>query len=244
MYHRWLNVFVLATGILFITSCGGGPKQAATSAPVASKIQITSATPTLLLGKPQQLIATVTFSDGSTQNSPSGITWSSSNNSIATVSATGVVTPVALGNVTISAALNSLSGGASLTVQTVLATLDRSTGVAGTDANGNGVRDDIDQVIAGFALSPNQTKAATQYAAALQTAALNTVDSNSAFNNAVEIQRGQECMAQQIGPGYTTYARQLRAFTFNTQQRVMAYINFEHNIGGTVFPRITGTICK
>jgi len=137
-----------------------------------------------------------------------------------------------------------ISGGTPAKVETILATLDRSASLSGPDANNNGVRDDIDQVIGGLGLSPAQTQAALQYAAALQVAMLTTTDSNSGFNNAVEIQRGQDCMAQQMGLGYTKYSRQIRAFTFNTQARVMAYINFEHNIGGTVFPQITGTICK
>lgn len=244
MYRRRFYIFILAIGSALIASCGGGGSKQSPPPVVPTSIQVTPASPTLLLGNSQQLAATVTFSNGSTQNSPSGIIWNSSNNSIATVSGTGLVTPVGLGNVTITATFSVLSRGVSATVETVLATLDRSINLPGPDSNNNGVRDDIDQVIAGFGLNPTQINSALQYASALQTAMVTTVDANSGFNNAVEIQRGQECMLQQIGSGYTKYARQIRAFTFNTQQRVMAYINFEHNIGGTVFPQITGTICK
>ena len=71
-----------------------------------------------------------------------------------------------------------------------------------------------------------------------------TTDANSGYANAVEVQRGQECMAMQIGSGYVSYAKQLHAFTFNTQLRIMAYIAFEQSIGGAVFPQVSRIICK
>jgi hypothetical protein len=207
-------------------------------------IQVTPTAPTVLIGSTQQLTATATYSDNSTKTSPSGVAWSSSNTNLATVDTNGVVTPVALGAVTITATLNAVSGSAAATVVTVLQTLDRSSSVAGPDADGNGVRDDIDQVIASYKLTGVQTKAVVQYAAAIQAAMLTTTDANSGYSNAVEVQRGEACMASQVGTGYEKYVKQIHAFTFNTQQRVMAYITFEQNIGGSVFPQVTGTICK
>ena len=57
---------------------------------VLTSIAVTPADPSLPVGLSQQLAATGTFSDGSTQNLSSLATWTSSNPSIATVSATAM----------------------------------------------------------------------------------------------------------------------------------------------------------
>jgi hypothetical protein len=156
----------------------------------------------------------------------------------------GLVKGVTPGNVTISAAVGSVNGSKSTKVQTVLATLDRSTDVPGPDKDGNGVRDDIDQVIAGFGLTASQTKALTQFAAALQVAIFSSPDRTSAYSNAVELHRGQECVFSQLSADSTKYTKQIKAFTLNTQPRVMAFAGFSHNASGAVYPQPTGTVCK
>ncbi|HEY2039420.1 MAG TPA: Ig-like domain-containing protein [Edaphobacter sp.] len=184
------------------------------------------------------------YSDGSTASAPAGITWSSSNTAVATVDSSGLVKGVAPGSATISAAVGSVNGTSSTKVETVLATLDRSTDIAGPDKDNNGVRDDIDQVIAGFGLTASQTKALTQFAAALQVAILNSPDRTSAYSNAVELHRGQECVFSQLSADSTKYTKQIKPFTLNTQPRVMAFAGFSHNASGAVYPQPTGTVCK
>jgi hypothetical protein len=196
------------------------------------------------MGKQQQFSATATYSDGSTTSAPVGITWTSSNTAVATVDNSGLVKGLAPGNVTISAAVGAVNGSSSTKVQTVLATLDRSTDVSGPDKDGNGVRDDIDQVIAGFGLTASQTKALTQFAAALQVAIFSSPDRTSAYSNAVELHRGQECVFSQLSGDSTKYTKQIKAFTLNTQPRVMAFASFAHNASGAVYPQPTGTVCK
>jgi hypothetical protein len=137
-----------------------------------------------------------------------------------------------------------VNGTSSTKVETVLATLDRSTDIAGPDKDNDGVRDDIDQVIAGFGLTASQTKALTQFAAALQVAILNSPDRNSAYANAVELHRGQECVFSQLAADSTKYTKQIKAFTLDTQPRVTAFVGFSHNASGAVYPQPTGTICK
>jgi hypothetical protein len=99
-------------------------------------------------------------------------------------------------------------------------------------------------VIAGFALTAGQAKALTQFAAALQVAILSSPDKNSAYSNAVELHRGQECVFSQLSADSTKYTRQIKAFTLNTQPRVMAFLDFSHNASGAVYPQPTGTVCK
>jgi uncharacterized protein YjdB len=64
----------------------------------------------LALGVPAQLTATGTYSDGSTQDISASVSWSSSNGQLMTVAAGGLVTPLSIGNATVSASMNSQSG--------------------------------------------------------------------------------------------------------------------------------------
>jgi hypothetical protein len=57
-----------------------------------------------------------TFDDGSTDTLTSGVTWSPTDQTIATVSSTGLVTGVKAGNTTITATSGSISGTAQVTV--------------------------------------------------------------------------------------------------------------------------------
>ena len=244
MRHRFGFAILLSVTIFPLSSCGSGSNKTGTPTAAVTSIAVSPGSATILMGKQQQLSVTATYSDGSTKPAPPGTTWSSSNTAVATVDTSGLVKGVAPGNVTISAAVGSVNGTSATKVETVLATLDRSSDVAGPDKNNNGVRDDIDQVIAGFGLSASQTKALTQFAAALQVAILSSPDRNSAYSNAVEIHRGQECVFSQLSADSTKYTRQIKAFTLNTQPRVTAFLGFSHNASGAIYPQPTGTVCK
>ena len=65
------------------------------------------------------------------------VTWSTSNNAVATVTAGGLVTAQAVGNATITAAIGSVSGTASVTVTQVAATLAKFSGDAQSAPVGN-----------------------------------------------------------------------------------------------------------
>lgn len=67
-------------------------------------ITVTPANPTITQGQTVQFTATGTYSDTSTSNITSIVTWSSSNGTVATVDSAGLATGVGLGAVTISAA--------------------------------------------------------------------------------------------------------------------------------------------
>lgn len=79
-------------------------------------IAVTPETPSVQVGKTQQMTATGTYSDGSTKTITSTVDWTSSDTSEASVSSTGLVTGVAPGTVTVTAALDDLSGTTSVTV--------------------------------------------------------------------------------------------------------------------------------
>lgn len=68
------------------------------------------------IGATQQLAVTATYSDGSTAAVTAQVTWTSSNNQIATVSSSGLVTGVAAGSTSIRGTLDGVSATAAVSV--------------------------------------------------------------------------------------------------------------------------------
>ncbi len=85
-----------------------------------SSIAVTPATSSVAVYAIQNFVATATYSDASTQVVTTGVTWSSSNSGIATVSNSaptqGRATGVATGSVTVTASIGAVSGTATLSV--------------------------------------------------------------------------------------------------------------------------------
>ena len=83
-------------------------------------IAVTPADPSVPSGETEQFTATGTYSDNSTQNLTSQVTWASATPSVATISnasgSQGLATGVATGTSTISATLNGVTGSTVLTV--------------------------------------------------------------------------------------------------------------------------------
>ena len=79
-------------------------------------IAITPNSSSLPVGVSEQLTATGTFTDQSTQDLSQSATWSSSGSSVVAVNLTGMATAKAIGNATVSAAVGTTSGSASVTV--------------------------------------------------------------------------------------------------------------------------------
>jgi trimeric autotransporter adhesin len=86
------------------------------AAPALLQISVTPSSASLPLGESQSLVATGSFSDGSTQNLTAVASWSSSLPSVATLASAGSVTAKAQGSAIISAAVGPVNGAASLTV--------------------------------------------------------------------------------------------------------------------------------
>lgn len=80
-------------------------------------IQVTPATPSIAKGLSQQFTATGIFSDNSTQDLTTQVTWKSSSTSVATVSvSSGLATGTGLGSTPISATIGTISGNTAITV--------------------------------------------------------------------------------------------------------------------------------
>ena len=98
--------------------------------PTLSSIAVTPANPSIAKGLSDQFTATGTYSDNSTQNLTSSVTWSSLTAGVATISSGGLAKGVGAGSSRIQAAMGSVTGSTVLTV--TAATL---TSVSVTPAN-------------------------------------------------------------------------------------------------------------
>lgn len=85
-------------------------------------IAITPANSDLLLGTLQQFTATGTFSDGSVRDITGSVTWVSSNDSVASISGSGLTTALSLGSLAISASSGSISASTTANVQSSVLT--------------------------------------------------------------------------------------------------------------------------
>jgi uncharacterized protein YjdB len=101
-------MFAVLTAVS-VAACGSS-----TTPSTVSAITVTGGVPSV--GTTSQLTATAVLSDNTTQDVTSTSTWSSSNTSIATVSATGLVTGVASGTAVIQAIYGNISGTESLVI--------------------------------------------------------------------------------------------------------------------------------
>ncbi|MGB7191339.1 MAG: Ig-like domain-containing protein [Acidobacteriaceae bacterium] len=101
---------------------GTGGGQSSPEATLVS-IAVTPAAPSLLVGSTQQLTATGSYSDGSSQDITSSAQWTSATASVASVNSSGLATALSPGTSTVTASLGSISGSATLTVTAAAPTL-------------------------------------------------------------------------------------------------------------------------
>jgi hypothetical protein len=86
------------------------PSQTQAAAPTLVSIAVTPASPdNLAVGNTQQFIATGTYSDASTSDITSQVTWASSEVGVATIDAAGLATGVAVGSTGITASLDAVT---------------------------------------------------------------------------------------------------------------------------------------
>lgn len=87
-----------------------------TVSPSLVSIAVTPASASVPKGETQQMTATGTYNDGSTQDISNKVTWTGAVSGVVQLSATGLVTAQGLGTATITATLGPISGATSLTV--------------------------------------------------------------------------------------------------------------------------------
>tara|TARA_R110002073_G_scaffold64712_1_gene161873 strand:+ start:56964 stop:58481 length:1518 start_codon:yes stop_codon:yes gene_type:complete len=85
---------------------------------VLESVVLTPGNPSIAAGTTQAFVATGTFSDTTTRDISSTVTWSSSDEEVATVSSAGVVTSTTAGSAAITATSGEVSASATVTVTT------------------------------------------------------------------------------------------------------------------------------
>ena len=111
----------VAAGSATITATLGsvtGSTSVTVTAPSISSISVTPDDMTLAIGVGQQYIASAIYSDGSIQDLVTGVTWTSSNTSVATVDSNGLATTLAAGTTTITAIVGTFTDSSVITVVT------------------------------------------------------------------------------------------------------------------------------
>ena len=110
----------LVLAVLLAIACSDGTT--APEPPVIASVDVSAASSIGTIGSTRQLAATARTAAGTTVSGAS-FTWSSSQTSVATVDAAGLVTAVANGTTTISAVAGSVTGSTTITVQQVVASV-------------------------------------------------------------------------------------------------------------------------
>jgi hypothetical protein len=127
---------------------------------------------------------------------------------------------------------------------------DVSSGLKGADANGNGIRDDVDRLIAAeFSQTPAVKKAAEQKAQALQ-AMLEASTKEQALVAGDRLYRASECASRAL-PENTkenehllySMSKKLQALTANTRERLTKYFASNKMAGGGVFSNSSEIVC-
>jgi hypothetical protein len=127
--------------------------------------------------------------------------------------------------------------------------LDRSADIKGPDANGNGIRDDLDTLIQNTYTQPAQLKAAEQYAVVAQAQLLvDTNDKAAVKALAVRSARAINCLIQQFGttqaPRFSDVQALVASDTTDTKARMQAQLAYSKALDGTVVSLPEGNTCE
>lgn len=124
---RTLPVWVVLFG--FMGACGGTEPRIPTTISLSAVVLSFSA-----LGQTQQLLPSVTDQDGQALNGT--VTWTSSNNGVASVSASGLVTAVGAGTAVVTATSGSVAATAGVTVAPTVTQIEKVSGDGQTGTAG------------------------------------------------------------------------------------------------------------
>ena len=182
--RRCVKLAYISLPIALISVTGCGSLAPATSQKTLTSVSITPSNTSIAVNANEQLTATGNYSDGSTANLSSSVTWTSSNQAIAKVSETGIATGVGAGNTTIMASMSGVTGSTGVTVTAATVTI---TSISVSPATASIVAGSTEQFTATATYSDgstgNVTTSATwassnATAATVNSAGLSTADSS------------------------------------------------------------------
>ena len=117
MLKNWIYL-IFPLMLLIVTGCGDSGSTTSTSATLVS-IAVGPTSQSLPIDATQQFTAIGTYSDSTTKDLTSSVTWNSSDTGVATIGASGMATPVAAGTTTIKASIGGLTNTTTLTVTNI-----------------------------------------------------------------------------------------------------------------------------
>ena len=206
--HKWVSALIVrpsirsclsTTSLIVLAACGDSSSPAGPTGPtgstpaVVASVELTPGSSTLsALGATQQFSATAKAADGSTISGKT-FTWMSTNDSVVTVSASGLATAIANGSATVRATTDGITGAASLTVSqqvasvTVTLTRDTITALGSTSQFTATARDANDSTVAGKTATwiSSDTSVATVNSDGLATAKANGSTTISATTDSI-----------------------------------------------------------
>lgn len=122
--------------------------------------------------------------------------------------------------------------------------------IAGTDANENGVRDDVEEFITSNYISSIQRAAVMQTAKAMQKAlTVDKTDLSAVKLVDREISSGINCIYSAFNGANDSkqpaqVIQEIESITANTKQRLLAYLQFNKALDGTTTALPEGDTCK
>jgi len=112
--------------------------------------------------------------------------------------------------------------------------------VGGTDANNNGIRDDIDQYMQQTFTDTSQKAAAINFASALQAGLLQAGDKTASLNNASRLDAATTCISSFSDLSVRNKLIDIQPQTLNTQVRNTAWFAFNAQLSGGYSTGIVG----
>jgi len=128
--------------------------------------------------------------------------------------------------------------------------LDRSASLPGTDTDTNGIRDDIDEYISLQFSDTEQVAAANQAAKANQSVLSTDLTNPTAVRQTNQlISRATACIYEVFGDANSgaepaVVSRNLEAVTFNTEERLKQYKEFNKALDGSSWSLPEGNSCE
>ncbi|WP_028601594.1 hypothetical protein [Ottowia thiooxydans] len=124
--------------------------------------------------------------------------------------------------------------------------LDRGTSIAGVDVNGNGVRDDIEDVIAAQPFSDVQKKALLQAGRALQLSLITPLNDKVALDRIGALSAASvRCIGRVFDSRDSdVWLTKIEAMTANTRQRAQRYLDYNKAVSGSFTRMPDGDTCE
>jgi alpha-tubulin suppressor-like RCC1 family protein len=118
---KTLARITLLWALALLSACGGSGGDSSTGSttpvPLLNSIVVSPANVTIPMRNSQQLVVTANYANNTTAQPTTGVTWSTSNSAVLTVSTTGLVTGKSMGTETVTANYGGVLGSVKITVK-------------------------------------------------------------------------------------------------------------------------------